>query len=1411
MTKKSRIRIIACILCSIALLVGLFFAFIKINKENKYNAYAQLFSYDEAITMQTEQSLSSEYLNGKKGILFSTQKANKKISVTNEIAGDFEVEFTPVSSQKGSNDFSTVSFEFNSESERFGFVVSFNARENGVVGAISLTHIENVTCEFFVEGSFCNTSDKAIKFYFKPKTMTLYNADNQLVADFTSKEYMKNFGVVTTLNSFEKYTVDISFSNILSGKEAKLLIFELCGQKLDKATLENSSAPMIVEDKELSGGVVNKPYLIPTDITTYDILDGFRDSFVGDIRITDNQNMPIQVEDNQFIPTTSGLYYIHYTPKDSGGIHGKEYSCSMFVFEEQPDIEMHYQYPIDELVIGKNTNVSFGKITASTLLQTQPLSVRAGIKLGENLVYSIEDCTNGFSYTFDSVGEYTVVLQANDYIGYSKVEEYNVKVQDVPIFQNIQIKDNYAKDTAINLSSVYPLYGNDVYEADAVTVTITYPDKTKKTSKAVVLDQEGTYRVDFSAKVNGVDIAYVKYFTVKNDNVSLWEAQDGLTVTANAVAPDYADGNYVGTKLSVTRPVECLFKNVINISDNTKDDLLTEVLIAPSQAGTLETSCIDIILTDVYNSEKVVDIRLTSDIWGQIDKKDRTSIIAQPKRYFDDEYLRLINSNYGHYYYYATMLKASLYGRIDSGNGLSPAQPIKFYFDYQTGQLYADMAKKGVETGKLLVADLSDVKYVGEGNLWDKFTTGEVEFSIKISKLSKDANLMVLNIDGQNLAGEFTKDTTPPSIFVDYEGNSETAVPYGIVNKTYTIFDSYARDLVGGVLQNIAVNVYRKEGSALLEIPVEGKTFTPSRVGEYVIKYSVYDSAKNKAEKTVSVFVKEEKDIPNKSYEFSDKNICDIFVGEYFRFFEGVAAGGSGKLTTRMEILLDGKKIETDDDNGFVVEKAGNYTVSVVVSDYLGESEPFMYTLQAIYSPNAIMQEKTMPKAVILGEKFEIPQFEAYIYSEEGKTAITPKIYINGNEISGNTYTPTEVGTLDIDFVAQGTTYSYEVEVLTSQEKTETYTQRFFLTDAEISALTRSMVFTFDKGITINVVRKIDVDFLNFVISSEEAIVAGDQEENTIPAGTNLAKIDCTIVDSVDSSIKITFSLVKKDSQDSYLEYCGVRYSIKNATFDSYSKNFNVSFDATTNKLYVGQLAICELNQLDNGKTFKGFTSGEVYLSFAATPTTGKAAIGIVSIAGQSFNSTIKLDRVGPELQVLGDFSEVKIGDTLNIPAAEAFDFISGIRSVCVTVVSPSNEVLLNNVDITIDKTITISEFGKYKIQYRATDGRGVTKETNYTIGVLDTQPPEIILLGELPESIKVGKVVKIPAMEVVDNNSGVENIKTYIYVITPNGEMLGINNNQFTAERKGEYIVVYVAMDEDNTTATKRITILAR
>ena len=134
---------------------------------------------------------------------------------------------------------------------------------------------------------------------------------------------------------------------------------------------------------------------------------------------------------------------------------------------------------------------------------------------------------------------------------------------------------------------------------------------------------------------------------------------------------------------------------------------------------------------------------------------------------------------------------------------------------------------------------------------------------------------------------------------------------------------------------------------------------------------------------------------------------------------------------------------------------------------------------------------------------------------------------------------------------------------------------------------------------------------------------------------------------------------------------------------------------------------------------------------------------------------------------------------------------------------SPSKVIVLDGVDIDKPIQVDASEFGEYKIQYKAKDGQGNTKERNFTVKVWDEVPPTIVLVGEVPISAKINSEIVLPAMTATDNDTKTENIKTYIYYIAPNGYEGRVKDNKFTPDQTGVYVIVYFAQDADGATAT--------
>ena len=158
-----------------------------------------------------------------------------------------------------------------------------------------------------------------------------------------------------------------------------------------------------------------------------------------------------------------------------------------------------------------------------------------------------------------------------------------------------------------------------------------------------------------------------------------------------------------------------------------------------------------------------------------------------------------------------------------------------------------------------------------------------------------------------------------------------------------------------------------------------------------------------------------------------------------------------------------------------------------------------------------------------------------------------------------------------------------------------------------------------------------------------------------------------------------------------------------------------------------------------------------------------------------------------------------------SIPQAIAYDFISGVKYVQVTVTAPSGKVLVENADITQgDLRFEVDEIGTYKVAYLACDGSSKTTPKNFNVRVMDRQPPEMTLLGKMPETGSVNKSVTLPKVRLKDNETATEDLRFYIYYVAPDGEIVQVKDYKFTPKQKGLYMVVYFAQDSDGATNTQ-------
>ena len=1394
------------------------------------------FAAADGITVLPEETLTSGAMQGKKGYLLQTKKSGASVELGSSMSGRFSADFTPVASKSGESDFAGVSFGFSSDSSRLSFVLHFLPAESGVLMRLSVSNYANRYQESLVDGSFTNTSANSVRFSFDPEKMVVYNASGYTLFDLRSDAFRNYYKTTTVFPSFEEYTVKVTVDGVKSGATAQIMLFELCGLRLENKKLVNTAAPVLCETPVLNNGVCGTAYTVRKDVRTYNILEGFKKDFEGDIVVVNEKNEPIALENGSFTPTAAGTYQVQYTPKNSDGISGTTTSAPFYVFEKQPEVEFSFAYPVSDAEIGKDTRVSFPAVVGVSRLSDERLKVSASIEKEGKTVFSVADCRSGFDYIFAELGVYDVQYTCIDVSGYEANATAKYTVSDTPIFMGAQFDAVYFKGATVSFSGVYATYGGVEYKD--VNVTTVYPSGNSTTSKVVVLKEEGVYEINFSCLCQNSQLVLTKYITARQDNNSLWVEQEGLSVQSEAIAPDYADAAYEGTMLTVSRPLEAVYKNVIDLSDNTSEVLLCELFVSPKTAGAIETGCIDIILTDVHNEENVVDIKLTRPAWYVTREEDKRSmsVIALTQRDFTIDTLSELypfepNSKYQHYYYYTRSISSTFYGQIANDNECYPSQSVRLFFDYAKGVLYAEMASANGQFGKVAVVDLTDENYVGIGNAWKGFTTGEAQFSIRISELAQTANVLMINVDGQNLSGEYTKDVTAPSIFLDYKGNSENHLPVGVVNKPYAIFEGYTRDAVDGLGTKIDVSVYKRIDGEWKHYERQGMQFIPDEAGEYKLRYETTDESGNVGVKEVVITVVEEADLAPIQYYFNGSMRRSASVGERYVVLKGKAKGGSGVISQEVEVFFGNEKITLDENNAFFIAQEGEYRIVVRLSDYLGESgTDYVLKMTASYSAAPLILEATLPRVLVQGETVELPAFTAKTYSANGVDDVPVQLAVsydgeNYDTLDSLLYTPTQSGKLYVKVTAGANELVREIQVnaaISPSEKSGLYSSQYLYAEVAPQADT-AMFYTFEKEAKISLARKIDVRFVDFDVC--------------VRSGDGFSTLKFTLTDSLNPAIAVTGAFIKNDESSSYFELNGQRYYVSDSSFFNENLSFGVSFDYKTGMIVIGNKSVAKVLRADNGDVFHGFTSGNVYIDFAFAGVSGEYTVGVKSIAGQDFKKAIKNDNVGPAFKLLDDLNNSEKGEKLIVPQAAAFDF-SGIASVCVTVTSPSGKVLFNAVDISQNSLeITAEEVGLYKLKYVATDLLGKKATRNRSINVADRVPPTITLAGTVAETAKVNKKLSIPLATVSDDNTSAEDIVFYVYAISPDGKMTILNycidvkgkkmsieeyktsdltggvlvakeNYDFIADQKGLYVIVYFAQDAHaaSTTLTYRV-----
>ena len=202
---------------------------------------------------------------------------------------------------------------------------------------------------------------------------------------------------------------------------------------------------------------------------------------------------------------------------------------------------------------------------------------------------------------------------------------------------------------------------------------------------------------------------------------------------------------------------------------------------------------------------------------------------------------------------------------------------------------------------------------------------------------------------------------------------------------------------------------------------------------------------------------------------------------------------------------------------------------------------------------------------------------------------------------------------------------------------------------------------------------------------------------------------------------------------------------------------------------------ICQIKYFDNGEPFTGF-SEEAILSFNFEGLVSVSNVSLIFINNQSFKTSISRDNAGPQIITDSNLSWAnELGEEITISKANAYDVLSYVKYLYVSVTNSDGEKILDNADASIDHKIILNKYGNYRIEYNSEDGNNRTSNRSFTICCIENEPPELRVNLTVKESYSVGSIFKLPSYTFNDNS---HNCTLDISLYLPDGQGIAIEHD---------------------------------
>ena len=232
---------------------------------------------------------------------------------------------------------------------------------------------------------------------------------------------------------------------------------------------------------------------------------------------------------------------------------------------------------------------------------------------------------------------------------------------------------------------------------------------------------------------------------------------------------------------------------------------------------------------------------------------------------------------------------------------------------------------------------------------------------------------------------------------------------------------------------------------------------------------------------------------------------------------------------------------------------------------------------------------------------------------------------------------------------------------------------------------------------------------------------------------------------------------------------------------------------------------------------FKGFSTGEVYLSLTADKLVeNKAKIDITSLGGRTGKDMLTTveDTTAPTIQEhekLADMKKIALNEEISIPKALSLDTnsVTGINANMAVYYNYDAKSATNALVGIVNGKFTPKKVGTYTIVYTAADYNG--NKTTKTVDLIceDVANDKAVVLTPTSVEHEAGVYVDVPGCSISGLYTDEANLK--LYYTNEKGEQVLYKDSQVFLDRLGEFKFTYVYETPFKTyTATTSVTSLA-